>query len=66
MEIIHTIHMDHKKNQKEKKQIRKEAVAGYFFSGLSGVLVGALLVWFLIPSVVTNLPTSNKTESTSM
>ena len=50
---------------KKKRADKKRGIAGYFFSGLSGVLVGALLVWFLIPSVVTNLPTSNKTESTS-
>ncbi|MFJ8064296.1 S1C family serine protease [Psychrobacillus sp. NPDC096426] len=41
------------------KMEKKRGAAGYFFSALAGVLVGALLVWFLIPSVVTNLPTDN-------
>lgn len=47
-----------------KKRIgKKRGMAGYFFSGLAGVLVGALLVWFLIPSVVTNLPSDSETKS---
>lgn len=47
----------------EKRGGKKRGVAGYFFSGLAGVLVGALLVWFLIPSVVTNLPSDSETKS---
>lgn len=47
----------------KKRNEKKRGVAGYFFSGLAGVLVGALLVWFLIPSVVTNLPTDRATKS---
>lgn len=50
--------------QEEPKKEKKRGFAGYFFSGLAGVLVGALLVWFLIPSVVTNLPSNNETKAT--
>ncbi len=48
------------------KREKKRGVAGYFVSGLAGVLVGALLVWFFIPSVVSNLTndTGTKNEST--
>lgn len=35
--------------------------AGYFFSGVVGVIVGALLVWLLLPSMVGYLP--NNTSS---
>jgi len=37
--------------------------AGYFFSGLSGVIIGALLIWLLVPSMTNQLPsqsTANK------
>lgn len=48
--------------QEEPKKEKKKGFAGYFFSALAGVLVGALLVWFLIPSVLTNLPSSSQTN----
>lgn len=47
----------------EPKKEKKRGLAGYFFSALAGVMIGALLVWFLIPSVVTNLPSNNETKS---
>ena len=50
---------------KGRNKNKKRGVAGYFFSGLAGVLVGALLVWFLTPSVVNNLPTQREGESTT-
>ncbi|MEI4771004.1 trypsin-like peptidase domain-containing protein [Psychrobacillus sp. FJAT-51614] len=50
----------------EPKKEKKRGPAGYFFSALAGVLVGALLVWFLIPSVVTNLPSENETKSNNI
>lgn len=31
---------------------RRPGVFGYYFSGFIGVLVGALLVWFMIPSLI--------------
>ena len=49
--------------KEEPRKEKKKGFAGYFFSGLAGVLVGALLVWFLIPSVITNLPSDNETKS---
>ncbi|MFF2754514.1 S1C family serine protease [Psychrobacillus sp. NPDC058041] len=50
--------------QEEPIKEKKKGLAGYFFSALAGVMVGALLVWFLIPSVLTNLPTNNGTKTT--
>lgn len=41
--------------------------AGYFITGLSGVIVGALLMWLLLPSLAGQLPgsTTEKTEQSS-
>lgn len=38
------------------KPEKKRGVAGYFLSGLSGVLVGALLIWFMMPNLQNTLP----------
>ncbi|MEC1178447.1 trypsin-like peptidase domain-containing protein [Metasolibacillus meyeri] len=43
----------------QKKRERKNkggSKVGYFMSGLSGIIVGALLVWLLLPSLVGQLP----------
>ncbi|MGE7980298.1 S1C family serine protease [Psychrobacillus sp. NPDC093200] len=48
---------------KVRNKAKKKGVAGYFFSGLAGVLVGALLVWFITPSVVNNLPAQTESET---
>lgn len=40
--------------------------AGYFISGLAGIIVGALLIWLLVPSMVDQLPgNENNNENTS-
>lgn len=38
---------------------------GYFISGLSGVVVGALLLWLLLPSLANQLPGANEVTSNS-
>lgn len=43
---------------------KKRGIAGYFLAGLSGVLVGALLLWFMMPSLQSALP-DNGTRSSS-
>ena len=48
------------------KRRERKGLAGYFISGLAGVLVGALLVWFFIPSVVSNLTDSGTKNSTGI
>lgn len=55
--------------------VKKGSKGGYFFSGLLGVMIGALIVWLMLPSLVgmmpgsetlsgndTNLSTSNNTQ----
>ena len=37
---------------------KEKGKAGYFISGLSGVIVGALLMWLLMPSLANQLPGS--------
>ncbi len=51
--------------------IRKGSKGGYFFSGLIGVMVGALIVWLMMPSLVGMMPggvhgTSSNTESSNL
>ncbi|HWK24545.1 MAG TPA: S1C family serine protease [Ureibacillus sp.] len=49
-------------NKRRKKNKSGGSKAGYFISGLCGVIVGALLIWLLVPSMsnqLTNESTSN-------
>lgn len=43
------------KKKREKKRTGGNK-GGYFISGLSGIIVGALLMWLLLPSLVNQLP----------
>lgn len=51
--------------------VKKGSKGGYFFSGLVGVMIGALIVWLMMPSLVGMMPggvngTSSNTESSSL
>jgi len=51
--------------------VKKGSKGGYFFSGLVGVMIGALIVWLMMPSLVGMMPggvngTSSDTESSSL
>ncbi|MEO4055341.1 trypsin-like peptidase domain-containing protein [Solibacillus sp. CAU 1738] len=46
-------------NKKRAKKDKGGNKTGYFVSGLSGVIVGALLMWLLLPSLVGQLPGTN-------
>lgn len=43
-------------NQKRQQKGKGGSKAGYFISALSGVIVGALLMWLLVPSLAGQLP----------
>lgn len=60
------------KREEEERQLRLKnkgnksgSKLGYFISGLSGVVVGALLLWLLLPSLANQLPGSNEINSIS-
>lgn len=55
---------EEKRQRKMKKQGSK---GGYFLSALSGIIVGALLMWLLVPSLADQLPgtTSSTTSNQS-
>ncbi len=51
--------------------VKKGSKGGYFFSGLVGVMIGALIVWLMMPSLVGMMPggvngTSSDNESSSL
>ncbi|MFJ7737950.1 S1C family serine protease [Lysinibacillus sp. NPDC097287] len=57
--------------EKQSKRSKKRgggSKGGYFFSGLVGVIIGALLVWLMMPGLVNQMPgttnnsSNNKTE----
>src|SRR5690554_185008 len=50
----------HRKRNQKKKGGNK---IGYFFSGFAGAIVGALLVWLLLPSMVDQLPQGSVNRS---
>ncbi|MDN4494124.1 S1C family serine protease [Ureibacillus aquaedulcis] len=58
-----------KREQEEDNRRRSKksggSKAGYFFSGLAGVIIGALLIWLLVPSMSNQLPASNHSTTTS-
>ena len=66
------------RRERPTRVVKKGSKGGYFFSGLLGVMIGALIVWLMLPSLVgimpgsetlsgndTNSSTSNKTQQLS-
>ena len=55
-----------KREEEERKQRQHKkggSKTGYFLSGLSGVVVGALLLWLLLPSLANQLPGASEVSS---
>lgn len=54
-------------NNDKKRGNKKKggSLTGYFVSGLAGVIVGALILWLLLPSLVTSLPGVSTTTQKS-
>ena len=53
---------ERRKREKEKKSMGNSK-AGYFVSALAGVIIGALLVWLLLPSVANQMPNGGTTTN---
>ena len=53
---------ERRKREKEKKS-KGTSKTGYFVSALSGVIIGALLVWLLLPSVANQMPNGGTTTN---
>ena len=53
---------ERRKREKEKKS-KGSSKTGYFVSALSGVIIGALLVWLLLPSVANQMPNGGTTTN---
>ena len=53
---------ERRKREKEKKSMGSSKT-GYFVSALSGVIIGALLVWLLLPSVANQMPNGGTTTN---
>ena len=62
--------LEREEKERQEKRSKKNRnggnKGGYFFSGLVGVIVGALLVWLMMPGLVNQMPgtTSNTTSKT--
>ena len=56
---------DEKQLRQHKKNNKGSSKWGYFVSGLSGVIVGALLLWLLLPSLANQLPGATQVSNSS-
>lgn len=54
-----------KQQRLQKKNNKGGSKVGYFISGLSGIIVGALLLWLLLPSLVGQLPGTNQASNSN-
>jgi len=54
---------DPQQNESQKRTVKKGSKGGYFFSGLIGVMIGALIVWLMLPSLVDIMPGSNTSNN---
>jgi serine protease Do len=53
------------KKQRQNNNNKGGSKFGYFISGLSGVIIGALLIWLLLPSLANQLPGSSQVASSN-
>lgn len=56
---------EEERQQRQQKKNKGGSKFGYFISGLSGVIVGALLLWLLLPSLANQLPGASKVITNS-
>lgn len=49
--------------EQQTRVVKKGSKGGYFFSGLIGVMIGALIVWLMMPSLVGIMPGNNESSN---
>lgn len=54
---------EEEEENKRKARQKKGNKGGYFVSGLAGVIVGALVMWLLLPSMIGQLPSSSSNSN---
>lgn len=54
---------DEERKRRDAKKQKGGSKGGYFISGLSGVIIGALLLWLMLPSLVNQLPIDGTDET---
>ncbi|GLC90075.1 S1C family serine protease [Lysinibacillus piscis] len=60
--------LEKEERETQEKRLKKKSgggKGGYFFSGFVGVIIGALLVWLMLPGLVNQMPGSTETTSTA-
>lgn len=53
---------DNQPVEPQTRVVKKGSKGGYFFSGLIGVMIGALIVWLMMPSLVGLMPGGNSSS----
>jgi serine protease Do len=56
---------EERRSREQDKKSKGGSKAGYFLSALAGMIVGALLIWLLLPSVANQLPNGGTTNNMS-
>ena len=56
---------EERRRREQEKKSKGGSKAGYFLSALAGMIVGALLIWLLLPSVANQLPNGGTTNNMS-
>ena len=54
---------EERRRREQDKKLKGGSKAGYFLSALAGMIVGALLIWLLLPSVANQLPNGGTTNN---
>ncbi len=57
---------EERRSREQDKKLKGGSKAGYFLSALAGMIVGALLIWLLLPSVANQLPNGGATNNNAL
>ncbi|MER1998442.1 MAG: trypsin-like peptidase domain-containing protein [Lysinibacillus sp.] len=63
---LHQEEIERKEREAKKQAKQSGSKLGYFLSGISGVVVGVLLMWLLLPSLANQLPGSSSNSTSTL